>query len=558
MSKYKTLLFLALSIICMIANHLIYKKFGVVNVTETTQKQIGAFTSVKNDVYRKHNNKLLWLDGVKGDSVFANEAIKTNSKSSSKISLNNGSSIVLEENTMIVLNQESNSFNLDILDGKVFLESKNKEPIKINNGKEQLEVTGTVLLSKTKEKSTIQVIDGEVKSNKIKIKSGESLETTSNKTETPVAQVKKNTFSDLLPKNETNLNAFEMETVSFSWKKTNNQQTTLLIGEDPNNLKEYIAKDKNYKLSLHPGTYFWKIQDSSETSPLFNFKINKIDQISALSPSNTTIYNNPSTISFNYNSSDNCDFIEIQYSNNDQFENSKSTKDNSVSLNKGTYYWRVKQKFQEKIFYSNVQKFQVEEKIKDVEITLMSPSNEIWVMDTPKLNLKWNSNEPARVSKWKLTVSQKNKIKDFYSTKNEFSITLKDMDQTLLNIQALDQMENIIGTHQTKFDFKKVPEPIFPVLKKQYTSDNTGSVLLDANESYETCFLTIQNNFYTNKIECGKDKTLVKNLMPGTYKLSVQVTDIFNRTLTNREPASIFVPKESNISAPKLKKMKVK
>lgn len=551
--KVKTFIFLFLSLVCLTLTHIVYSKYGTIS-SETNNKQVvGFFSEINNSVMRKFSDRLLWVEGRSGDTLFENEAIKTNKNSSSKINLNSGSSITIEENSMVILNQDSNNLSLNILDGKILLQAKNKETLKIKNGDKLIDIKdATVVLSKNENESSIQVIEGEVLTDSVTIKSGESLETIKGE-----SSIKKNTFSNFSPKQEnSSILSLDKEEVLFSWNKENKSETNFYIGTDPSSLS--LSKTSSNKITkiLPIGKHYWKISDDSEESPLFYIEIKEVTKSYAISPKDIILFNNPYLIEFKHSNSDTT-ILAIEYSDNESFKTNNSIKDKPVSLSKGKYYWRIKQSFKNRVFYSKSESFEVEDKPKDVEISFKNEQSDIWYIENPKVDLKWESTFIQFVNRWKIITKQNNQENVFFTSNNEALVSLKNEYPVSITIIALDKYDNILGTKEKTFKFTKAPSPIIPEIKSQYISDKNGVFFFNEKKSYELCSIKVKNKFYEKSLDCSKEDIVFKDLMPGQYDVTIEVVDKFNRKLSNRVPSSLIVPQESAVNPPKMKKVKV-
>lgn len=551
--KVKTFIFLFLSLTCLVLTHFIYNKYGKIS-SETNNKQvIGFFSEINNNVMRKFSDRLLWIEGRSGDSLFENEAIKTNKNSSSKISLNSGSSITIEENSMVILNQDSNNLSLNILDGKILLQAKNKENLKIQNGDKLINIKdATVVLSKKENESSIQVIEGEVSTDSVTIKSGESLETVKGG-----SSIKKNTFSNFNPRQENStILSLEQEDVTFSWNKDDKSETNFFIGTDPLNLISSKIKANKITKNLPIGKYYWKVSDSTEESPLFSIEIKEVSTSVSISPKDVILFNNPYLIEFQYSNAD-TKVLSIEYSEDETFKIKKIVKENSVSLSKGKYYWRIKQSFKNKVFYSKVESFEVEDKPKDVQISFKNDQSDLWYIETPKIDLKWESTFIQFVSRWKIITKQNSQENTFFSSNNEALVSLKNDYPVSIKVIALDKYDNILGSQEKIFKFIKAPSPVIPEIASQYTADKNGVFSFNEKKSYEECSIKVKNKFYEKSLDCSKEDIVFKDLMPGQYEVIIEVVDKFNRKLSNRSPSSLIVPQESAVNPPKMKKVKV-
>lgn len=560
MEKFKTLFFLILSITCLIISNYIYEKYGIIESKISKKEQIGFFSSINNNVLKKNSNRFLWMNGKSGDSLYKNDAIKTENDSSSKIKLNDGSELFLSENSMMILNQVSNKINLNIIDGKILLKIKGNESVIVKNNEKEMTIENSIVsFSKDKDtsKSIIQVLDGEIKTKDLTIKSGESIEFSNNE-----VIKKKNVFSNIIPSIEDSFYTINQEEINFSWKKTNKKETLFYIGENPSSLQKFKTNKNHIKRLLPPGHYYWKIEDENESSPVFEIDIKKINETTAIFPEdNGIIFNNPSEISFRYKKDSLLEILELQYSLNKRFKNYKTIKnEQKIILNKDTYYWRLKQKFKNKTFYSNVFSFKIMDKPKEVSIKIVSPlKNEILYSDKPKIDISWTSDNQNYVEKWEVLLLDDGKIIESFMTKsNNISIEVDEKYKSFnFEIKAFDSYNNIIGKKIENYSLSKMPNPVFPILdREKYFTNGFGDLNIKRISNYEDCQLNITNEFFNKSFNCQRDIN-IESLPPGDYEIKVLATDKYQRKLYNKRQYSIKVPEESPIQAPKIKKVRV-
>lgn len=543
MFNLKTFLFFLISIFGICLSTYLYEEYGRVESVSVNKKQIGYFNEITNTVYQKFNHKFLWLESKTGQVIYESQAIKTDKNSTTRIILKNGSIIDLKENSMVVLSMESNQLSLNVLSGDFLLKVKENEKLKVANGNQTIEVknNSTVHLSRKESKSLIQVLEGSVQIGKDYIDSGKTVESVKNE---PLL-IKENTFKDISPEIGS-FKTFNERIVSFYWKKNNKNKTKLLIGKNSENLEEIELSTNAYSSKFTEGIYFWKLKDSTEETPVFSFKVEKLKRSNLIYPTKDLIlFENPSKISFKVESFDSIE-SKIEVSKDKTF---KSILNLNEFFEKGTYYWRVKDSYLDESIYSDPISFQVEDKPKNVEISFISKKEEIY-LEKPRFELKWDSTNQGAVSKWVVEIKKDDFYKKIQTTTPELVLTELNGDFKI-KVKGFDRYENTLGEKEEMFTLTKAPEAQIPYIES-YRSDSNGNVSINYRNDYESCeILILSNNFKTS---CN---STIKDLLPGNYPIKVIAKDRFGRTLESRNPASIIVPLESSIKAPKKRKVKV-
>src|ERR1039457_4529031 len=73
-----------------------------------SSQSLGTISLKTAEVRRRSQDKLYWEDIDKSDSVFAYDSVMTQEKSQAEVTLKNGVSLLLDENTLIVIQPTNN------------------------------------------------------------------------------------------------------------------------------------------------------------------------------------------------------------------------------------------------------------------------------------------------------------------------------------------------------------------------------------------------------------------------------------------------------------------
>lgn len=230
--------------------------------SNVTQREVVArVLSLKNDVSRQENGRLLWSPIRQGDEIYLNDKIKTSGLSSIVIQLIDSSSkLEIEENSMIVMAKGERKLALDMLEGRVFIEQQ-EENVDLLSGGKKLDVSGNAAVSVSK--------------------SGESQVHSFNSAHSSL-------FSELTPSYSAEVMTAAPQ-IEVTWKKTEaHGPVEVFMGESPLLLKkvEGVGSDLatgTLKVPMRPGTNYWQLASGDTKSPLM-----KLDLIRPLAP--TPVY----------------------------------------------------------------------------------------------------------------------------------------------------------------------------------------------------------------------------------------------------------------------------
>lgn len=135
-------------------------------------KPVGSVKESQNDVRRRVNNGLTWMPVGKKDQIYEGDSIFTGEKSGADIALDNGGSLNVDPNSLIVVKTSDNEVQIDLKYGSLVGQiASDKKIIITDNGKTVQEISGgkpgkrsqlRITKSKQSKEASIQVLSGEV------------------------------------------------------------------------------------------------------------------------------------------------------------------------------------------------------------------------------------------------------------------------------------------------------------------------------------------------------------------------------------------------------------
>ena len=132
----RTMTALSISIIGVACSYYFLNPDNKAKQTSNADQATARVLSVVNDVKKQDGNKLLWKPVRKGDLLYLGEKLKTSTLSGTKIEfLENGTTIDIEQETLIIVNKNQKKLSLQVIEGSLFVVSnKNLPELSVNTG----------------------------------------------------------------------------------------------------------------------------------------------------------------------------------------------------------------------------------------------------------------------------------------------------------------------------------------------------------------------------------------------------------------------------------------
>src|ERR1700692_3307682 len=113
-------------LLLLVLSFLLYNdSFILPQNTTPNLEAIGNISTSDNDVRRKNADNFIWYPGNKKDQIYNRDTIFTGDGSSADISLQDGSQIHIQENSLVNLNLKNGQMQLDLRYGQFVGDSKN-------------------------------------------------------------------------------------------------------------------------------------------------------------------------------------------------------------------------------------------------------------------------------------------------------------------------------------------------------------------------------------------------------------------------------------------------
>lgn len=262
------LVILILLLICFISSYLLYK-----NITEGASGNdnpvIGTLTFKNKNVERKYDSDIIWEKIESGLAIRNKDTIRSGELSDAVLTLQDKTTININENSMIYVDISGSEINLNFAYGSMSVSKKSdgessEITLKIKSGNNTVEVkeSDLALEKKGKEDLEFQVNKGSAKI----INGKEEKELKTNEKASLVESeivISEPTINLLSPPDASIITGKSKSIpVIFKWSAKNTYKTKLEIAFDSqfqNIYKTFNAEDDSLSASLEQGTYYWRI-----------------------------------------------------------------------------------------------------------------------------------------------------------------------------------------------------------------------------------------------------------------------------------------------------------
>ncbi|WCL47574.1 FecR domain-containing protein [Leptospira sp. GIMC2001] len=373
----------------------------------SNEKVIGTITFKQKVAQRKYTGQVVWENLEQSTELRNKDSIRTSQLSEAEITLNDGTKITLDENSMILLNINDGQTELDFAYGTLstkqsgsdvsVADGNNATALKIKVGDKTINSEGDVNLSGSKDGSDMQL---KLESGTASVSSTKGEEISVSKNE--IAKIGGENLSVAtqsiqlqLPTNlERKVIRDSKTQVNFQWIRNNTKNSNsklpsnLIISSYPDlksPWKVISTSDNQAKVDVPVGSHYFAVRLGTETTETRRFTIYQNAPVALNSPANgskiSTASNN-SRVSFIWGKAtvDTTYILEIANSqdmNSTSIVNRESLSANSFSkeLSVGSYYWRIgtKDPIGDDIVYSKVYKFEIVREETLVTPQLMQP-----------------------------------------------------------------------------------------------------------------------------------------------------------------------------------------
>ena len=217
-----------------------------------TQEAIAHIEKLTNDVKRQRKGNYLWENLRLGDVVFQGDRIRTGDQSQTVVKLKDSSLINVEQNSLVLMDTQSERVSLNMLEGRIFVKAETEQSLDLQAGGEKIALDGEAALSLDQGQANLSLLSGQL-----------------TKTNASGTQEKvEGQDLELTPSYGSVVFVDDEIKVSSSQKLLNPRFFYGINESTMTEVKVLKTDERSFTLSPIFGEYYWKIQTDSFTSPL--------------------------------------------------------------------------------------------------------------------------------------------------------------------------------------------------------------------------------------------------------------------------------------------------
>jgi hypothetical protein len=379
--------------------------------TIKNENEILGYITYKTRVIKtKADSTVVWYDVEDKQPITRRDTIRAEELSNAVVTLNDGTELRIDENSMVILDFSDKNIKLDFKYGSIQTKRKEKGDTKLEivAGDAKVYLTDGDLSLSREENGQLKIISnrGQVNvingKNKVILKENTRLEIQKEGS----SLVKEQGIILLTPEPMKFISTKEpSEFISFSWKNKEGDNK-LEIGKEIGFKNIYYSKDlkanlDNVKLPI--GSYYWRVKSKNEVSEPRKFTLIEESPFLIRSPRANEEFifsGNPLFINFAWNHLVDIKKYSVELATDNNFNSilkKQEAKSNSISLellNEGIYYYRIGAEFNNPDFaqkYSNIRTFTIKKISQLPPPKLISPLNNSVLDNKKRILLNWTA-----------------------------------------------------------------------------------------------------------------------------------------------------------------------
>lgn len=400
-----------------------------------TREQVGTITFKQKTVQRKYSDRTVWESMESSFPLYNKDSIRTGDLSDAEITLNDGTKLEVDENTLIMLNISKDEQEIDFAYGSI---AANRDVsgdtsgglLSIRSGENRISVdTASLSLVQTEAKNLIVDVQSGIANlfvgdEKQEISSQEKVTLSGND-----IQVTKKLFSITQPppiiRKVTSSDRTSIEYIVDGYSSETNSTLEFSRSRDFKNIysKRNIRSEK-FDESFSPGVTYWRAVAGGKVASLGKISILQVKPSRLVSPRSKAIIftqKNSTLVSFSWIREERNSQSVLEISQDPDFKTlteEKSSLGSSISLElgPGEYYWRVKSVIDkdEAPIYSIAQNFSItRDEPKNPPILLHPKSGDLFsesIASKAGVNFFWSQLKGYK--DYELEIAQSSAMKD--------------------------------------------------------------------------------------------------------------------------------------------------
>lgn len=345
---------------------LLYRDFTYEKRT-TKEKQIGKISFMQNIAKRKYSDQALWYNLGKESLLFNKDSIRTEEQSEAVVVLNDGTTLEISENSMILLDFSATGINIDFNYGSI--QTKSSGNLNIKSKDKIISIKDGELKLSQKANQDLNLV---VQKGKAKVKIGDKEKILKKDEQALLSKndlkIKKIILIPVSPRHNKRFVSFSKKhNVTLTWRELPKDKNVFVeISRSLNFTKKTVNKTtklNSFTASLSGGIYYWRLSKlKSKTrgktktlkrdySDIRKFSILEERKLVLISPANKgkiDYYTTPPFVHFSWSESSFASSYSLEITRDKKFQNivkSEKTRQASLSIDDltgGKYFWRVK------------------------------------------------------------------------------------------------------------------------------------------------------------------------------------------------------------------------
>ncbi|WCL49854.1 FecR domain-containing protein [Leptospira sp. GIMC2001] len=543
-----------------------------------TREQIGIISFKQKTVQRKYSDRVVWETMEQSFPLYNQDSIRTGDLSDAEITLNDGTKLEVDENTLIVLNITQAEKEIDFAYGSLSAnraDSDGGSGLSIRSG-EALVSLDKSDVNLVQEKDKDLVVDVKAgfanlmfggKENKIS--DGEKAVISGNETE-----IQQKPFRVIYPPSNHRVQSFGSAVqVEFTIDGYDKNKNANLEFSRSRTFASVLSRRKidseKFKESFQDGLYFWRAVLDGKTISQGRVSVLKIQAPRLVSPTNNAkIFTSKETslVSFSWIQEKEISQSTIEIASDANFQNIISSKNSrgssiAVDLPDGSYYWRVRSSVSESLepVTSLVQNLEVTKEEPTVAPILMHPkSGDVFsdvLVTSSGISFFWSTNKGY--TGYELEISQRRDfsdpirltIQDKNSLEYKGSFVVSNYYWRVRGITPTGKKSNY--SNYSSFSISAVAKNIFNLQSDNVVSESAalrdGVTLrwkkLPVNGTYEVVMAKDKDfKNVVKKLVTNLSQAEIKELSSGKYFWKVSLLD------EDGKPQLVSDPRELNVN----------
>lgn len=336
--------------------YFLYKEFTA-RVDKTGGELIGTITFKKRSASRRYTESVVWEEIAQESPVYNHDAIRTLEYSSAVISLKDGTSIELDQNTMLVVILSAKGVDINFDSGGVSAKSGAgaKKMITLNSRDASIALgSGDISVNSSDKGMDIALASGNARV----AAAGKELDISSEEIATlkdgKVKSEKKRLFTEFPAHNSYMVSPGKRMPVNFRWRSEPDGEVRVEISGNSsfvNPVRSFSSGSRSRIVELPPGDYYWRLISGKNKSFPSKFTIMQDGKPELISPrmnQNISLSEGDGLLTFRWEKSKYAAGYEITIARDSAMKgvfSRLSSKINTIStseLGPGTWFWTAK------------------------------------------------------------------------------------------------------------------------------------------------------------------------------------------------------------------------